>query len=81
MSVVYGFGGMRIHEGLLSFDPRLPEHWKSLAFHILFRGRILKVILEHQAATVENRKGEGMDLFMAGRKEHLEKGGTLRVEL
>ncbi len=81
MSVVYGFGGMRIHEGLLSFDPRLPEHWKSLAFHILFRGRILKVILDHQAATVENRAGEGMDLFMAGRKEHLEEGGTLRTEL
>ncbi len=47
---VAGFGGMRDHDGSLSFAPRLPEQLTRLAFGISFRGRRLKVEVEpHQA--------------------------------
>jgi len=40
---VAGFGGMRDHNGKLSFAPRLPARLERLAFRLLFRGRRLKV--------------------------------------
>jgi maltose phosphorylase len=44
MSIVQGFGGMRIWEdGILSFSPQIPKEWKSYSFTINFRGNILKV--------------------------------------
>jgi len=38
-ALVHGFGGMRDHNGQISFDPRLPEHWGSLEFALEWRGR------------------------------------------
>jgi len=38
MSIVEGFGGMRVKENTLSFNPFLPEQWTSFAFTIGFRG-------------------------------------------
>ncbi|GGK57131.1 MULTISPECIES: family 65 glycosyl hydrolase domain-containing protein [Flavobacteriaceae] len=44
MSVVQGFGGMRVWEdGMLSFNPQIPAEWKSYSFTINFRGNIIKV--------------------------------------
>ena len=44
MSIVQGFGGMRVWEdGVLSFNPQIPEEWKSYSFTINFRGNIVKV--------------------------------------
>jgi len=44
MSVVQGFGGMRVWEdGVLTFNPQIPAEWKSYSFTINFRGNIIKV--------------------------------------
>lgn len=43
MSIVEGFGGMRVIDDTLSFKPRIPEEWKAYSFKVNFRGRILKV--------------------------------------
>jgi maltose phosphorylase len=44
MSIVQGFGGMRICKyGNLSFNPQIPKEWNSYAFTINFRNHILKV--------------------------------------
>ena len=37
-ALVYGFGGMRDHNGTITFDPRLPEDWDRLTFRITLRG-------------------------------------------
>jgi alpha,alpha-trehalose phosphorylase len=47
---VAGFGGMRDHEGALSFAPRLPGRLVRLSFGICFRQRILKVNVTHGEA-------------------------------
>nr|WP_314289612.1 family 65 glycosyl hydrolase domain-containing protein [uncultured Capnocytophaga sp.] len=38
LSIVEGFAGMRVKNGKLHFTPRLPKHWKSLSFKVMFRG-------------------------------------------
>uniref|UniRef100_UPI003B3AF43A glycoside hydrolase family 65 protein n=1 Tax=Pseudactinotalea sp. TaxID=1926260 RepID=UPI003B3AF43A len=37
-ALVYGFGGMRDHDGELSFDPRLPTTWEGLRYRLTWRG-------------------------------------------
>ena len=46
-----GFGGMRDHDGALSFRPRLPGQLTRIAFGLLVGGRRLRVELAGQSAT------------------------------
>lgn len=41
--LAYGFGGMRTHQGKLSFEPILPEQWQGYSFNIVFKGARLAV--------------------------------------
>ena len=43
MSIVEGFGGMRVKNNRLTFNPKIPKQWKAYSFKINFRGQILKV--------------------------------------
>jgi maltose phosphorylase len=43
MSVVKGFGGMRVRDGKLHFNPFIPDQWKSYSFRLEFRDRVIKV--------------------------------------
>ncbi len=45
-ALVYGFGGLRDQGDMLTFDPRLPESWPSLAFRLTQRGTRVKVTVE-----------------------------------
>ncbi|MGH7721817.1 MAG: glycoside hydrolase family 65 protein [Candidatus Dormibacteria bacterium] len=47
---VAGFGGLRDHDGSLSFSPRLPESLRRLAFGLLYAGRRLRVEVEPRLA-------------------------------
>ncbi len=62
MSVVYGFGGMKIRDGKLSFEPGLPEGWKGLSFKIYYRGRTLKVNIDKSKVSIENLEGSDTEL-------------------
>ncbi len=43
MSIVEGFGGMRIKNDMLSFKPQIPKEWKSYSFKVNYRHQILKI--------------------------------------
>ncbi len=43
MSIVEGFGGMRVVNDQLSFKPRIPEQWSAYSFKVNFRNQILKI--------------------------------------
>lgn len=47
--LVSGFGGMRDYFGDISFDPRLPDDWEELAFHLTFHGaHCLITVRQHE---------------------------------
>lgn len=46
MSIVEGFGGMRIKNDQLHFEPRIPQQWEAYSFKINFRNQILKVSVQ-----------------------------------
>ena len=66
-SVVEGFGGLRMHDGVLSLSPNLPQAWKKLSFKILFRGRVLTISLSHQSVMVEN-EGDALEIEILGER-------------
>ena len=43
MSIVEGFGGMRVKNDMLHFEPKIPKEWNGYSFKINFRNQILKV--------------------------------------
>src|SRR5207302_707342 len=42
-ALVAGFGGMRQHDGTISFAPQLPEAITHLIFHVTSRSRLIRV--------------------------------------
>lgn len=64
MSIVEGFGGMRIKEGKLCFAPKIPEQWDMYSFKINFRNRILKVTVTQNGATFNIDQGEPLEIMV-----------------
>ncbi|MBR4267491.1 MAG: glycoside hydrolase family 65 protein [Bacteroidales bacterium] len=54
MTIVQGFGGMRVKDGMLSFNPIIPEKWNKYAFKIRHKDNILKIEVEKNSVNIEN---------------------------
>ncbi|NHA68020.1 glycoside hydrolase family 65 protein [Phycicoccus flavus] len=57
-ALVSGFGGMRDHGGVLRFDPRLPQGWRSLVFRLTWRGTRVRVRLTEREVELVAEAGE-----------------------
>jgi len=69
MSIVEGFGGMRVLEDKLSFTPRIPKQWKAYSFKINFRKRVLKVTVSSEGSKFELEGGkEDMSIRVNGER-------------
>jgi len=64
LAIVQGFGGMRVKDGKLHFNPQIPGKWNAFAFNILFRGNQLNVRVEKNRTIIHNIKGDSIDLFV-----------------
>ncbi len=47
MALIYGFAGLRLHQGHLSLKPALPTVWGDLKFSLCYQGSVLTVFLTH----------------------------------
>jgi alpha,alpha-trehalose phosphorylase len=65
---VAGFGGMRDHNGELTFGPRLPERITRMRFRVVYRGRKLTVAVTPTHATYRLVDGEPLDIRHHGRQ-------------
>ncbi|MCF8302679.1 MAG: glycoside hydrolase family 65 protein [Bacteroidales bacterium] len=68
MSVVEGFGGMRVRNGQLHFNPFIPPQWKSYSFMTLFRGWRIRVKVMAGKVFIWNHSGEEAKLYVAGKE-------------
>lgn len=68
MSIVEGFGGMRVKDGCLSFTPRIPKQWAAYSFKVNFRNTILKVTVTQSGATFHIEEGEDLTLLVNNRE-------------
>ncbi|KAA8999661.1 glycoside hydrolase family 65 protein [Paenibacillus spiritus] len=77
MSIVHGFGGLRVHDGRLVLQPSNPGHWTSYSFKIVFRGSRLKISVTDREVIVANETDVPAQLKVYG--EELTVGGLSSV--
>jgi alpha,alpha-trehalose phosphorylase len=66
IGTVAGFGGLRDHDGVLSFAPRLPQALMRLRFRLVVRGRRLLVEVAAKQATYSLLDGDALELVHHG---------------
>jgi maltose phosphorylase len=62
LSVIKGFGGMRIKNDTLHFNPYIPKKWKSYSFRIEFRGRVVKIKVTGQRVETTLVSGDPFEI-------------------
>jgi maltose phosphorylase len=79
MSIVEGFGGMRVKNDQLHFEPRIPQQWDGYSFKINFRNQILKVSV-HANETKFSLEGEhALKVFVKGKEVTVEPNSLVTV--
>lgn len=71
VSVIKGFGGMRVREGKLHFNPFIPDEWKSYSFRLEFRNRVLKVKVTSDGIDTHLEAGDPMEIMVNGKSVQL----------
>jgi maltose phosphorylase len=66
LSVVEGFGGMRVKNDAVYFNPQLPKAWTSLSFKINFRESILELSVSATNSSVTLIEGQPVSVFLNG---------------
>ncbi len=57
MSIIKGFAGVRIKDGILCLNPSLPAQWKLLKFKLRFRGNLFSVAFDTNEFRIINVSG------------------------
>ncbi|QTA37223.1 glycoside hydrolase family 65 protein [Thermosipho ferrireducens] len=66
-AAVFGFGGLSVDKnGMLHFDPWLPEHWQSLSYKIFWKG--LQMVITVKKEKIIITYGKEIEVFVKGRK-------------
>ena len=66
MSIVEGFGGMRVLNNILSFSPKIPKQWKSYSFKVNFRNQIIKVNVHQNKTDFELEGTSDLQIIVNG---------------
>ena len=67
MSIVEGFGGMRIKNNQLTFEPKIPKQWETYSFKVNFRNQILKVIVNQDQTHFEVDGDQDLQILVNGK--------------
>lgn len=79
MSIVEGFGGMRVKNDTLHFEPRIPSQWQGYTFKINFRNQILTISV-HQNETKFSLEGDmPIRVFVFGKEVMVEPNSLVTV--
>jgi len=80
MSIVEGFGGLRVVNGQLVLNPLIPKEWKSYSFKVRFRGNLINVTVSDEGVGVINEEGENISIFIKDDEYKIEKDSSLVIE-
>jgi len=80
LAIVQGFGGMRVKDNKLHFNPQIPEKWNAFAFNILFRNNQLNIKVEKQKTIISNIKGPAIELYLRKKLVRIESESQEEIE-
>ncbi|NNC51237.1 MAG: glycoside hydrolase family 65 protein [Flaviramulus sp.] len=64
MSIVEGFGGMRVKNDMLSFTPKIPNEWNAFSFKVNYRNNVLKVNISQKGTQFELEGAESLQILL-----------------
>jgi len=80
-ALVYGFAGMRDYEGVVTFDPRLPDSWEGLSFPVTLAGTRVEVDLAVDRIRFTVVDGESAEVWVRGQHVRVRRGIPAEVPL
>lgn len=80
MSVIYGFGGMRVGEDALHFNPSLPKEWYSYSFKIKYRKALLNIVINEKSIMITNNAEVGANLVIKGVPYSIAPNGNIAID-
>jgi maltose phosphorylase len=80
ISVIEGFGGVKVMNNQLHLLPHIPENWKQLSFKIHFRKRILSLSVSQNICKVTLLSGEAIELNIYQQAFKLQLNETIQTD-
>jgi maltose phosphorylase len=71
MSIVQGFGGLRLYNEKVYLNPKIPKAWNGYSFKIRFRGNVIKVNAHKDKVEVENYSSNTVPLVIFNQEINL----------
>lgn len=66
MSIVEGFGGMRVLNNTLSFSPKIPKKWQSYSFKVNFRNQVITINVSQNGPHFELEGKQEINILVNG---------------
>ncbi|MDB5262042.1 MAG: maltose phosphorylase [Adhaeribacter sp.] len=79
MSVVKGFGGMRVLKDQLHFHPFIPKQWQSYTFKIKFRGHQIDITVTQATIKIINQADKPLAFFLYGNPQNIAANNILNI--
>lgn len=79
ISIVEGFGGMRVRDNKLSFKPLIPKQWKSYSFRVWFRENVLQVNINGEFITITNEEGPSISVIVNDENQSIASESNIKI--
>lgn len=80
MSVIEGFGGMRVKDNQLHFRPYTPDKWTSYSFKIRFRGHLLAINISKKTVEIKNNYNKAISLMVNEKQVEIAANKSVKIE-
>lgn len=81
MSIVYGFGGMKIANDMLTLSPFIPEAWSEYSFKIMFREHRLNISVYKNYIIISHEKGSDFSLKVYDDVYEIKEGSSIKINI
>jgi maltose phosphorylase len=71
LSIVQGFGGLRIKNQHLQLSPNLPKEWKKYAFKILYHNQPVNIEVSEKQICISNLGESPIEFSLYDQPHHL----------
>lgn len=79
MSIVEGFGGMRVRNDTLSFQPKIPKQWDTYSFKVNFRGHTLMVHVSQHGSEFTLMESGQLNILVNGKPMTITKDKKITI--
>lgn len=78
--IVFGFGGVRVYDGMLYIEPSLPQAWEGYSFRIAYRGSLLRISVKGNGAEIVLKSDVPVRFMVKNKKVELKRKGDKWIE-